>query len=54
MNNVKQIVFNQVINDKLQIQHITDFLEMAVRHQKKDPKRKFRCILEELEMVEET
>lgn len=46
LDEVLRIVYNQVLVDKAQLEHITSFCEMALKHQK--PKRRFRIIIEEL------
>jgi len=43
---VLRIVYNQVLVDKSQLDHINSFCEMALKHQK--PKRRFRVIIQEL------
>ena len=48
LHRVKRIVFNQMINNQSQVEHIKAFMEIAIRN----PKRKFRLIMEEVESVE--
>lgn len=47
MNGVKRVVFNQIVTSQEQIDHVSAFMDIAIRN----PKRKFRIILEEVEPV---
>ena len=48
--NHKRIVYNQILVDSSQIEHITDFLKLALRHKQKIP-RKFRIIISEQTII---
>lgn len=45
--NHKRVIYNQILVDKFQLQHITAFLTVALKHRRKIPRR-FRIIIEEL------
>jgi len=47
MNGVKRVVFNQIISERDQLEHVSAFMEIAIRN----PGRMFRLIIEELEPV---
>ena len=49
MNNVKRIVFNEVVDNQEQLNQAKFFLRMIEKHIGKDGERRFRLIIEELE-----
>jgi len=48
--NHKRIIYNEILMNNAQIEHITDFLELALRHKQKIP-RKFRIIISDQTII---
>lgn len=52
MNNVKRVVFSEIVDNQEQLNQAKFFLRMVEKHLGVDGERKFRLIIEEMESTE--